>query len=92
MKRVLEEVKCPKCGSGNTVEVVYGYPSMNPYRLRDKESRTVWGGGCEQHEWDPAHHCRTCGEYFGQTRTRPSSLEEWKAYAREQLRRNVTGI
>ena len=48
------------------------------------ESRSVWGGSCVQYPWDPTGYCNDCGESFGQTMTRPNSLEEWKAYHRRE--------
>jgi hypothetical protein len=33
-KRDLDIAKCPDCGSEDTVELVYGYPSLNAYVRR----------------------------------------------------------
>ncbi len=55
--------KCPKCGSNNTVPIMYGMP---PYELLEKEEiHEVILGGCIVHDESPCWHCKDCEHYWG---------------------------
>lgn len=53
-------MKCPKCGSENVQDVVYGYLPFDLARNRE-EGRVVWGG-LFMPEDAKAHQCADCGE------------------------------
>ncbi|MBO5492178.1 MAG: hypothetical protein II965_08450 [Pyramidobacter sp.] len=53
-------MKCPKCGSENVQDVVYGYLPFDLARSRE-EGRVVWGG-LFMPEDAKAHQCADCGE------------------------------
>ena len=58
-----KNIKCPKCGSNNTVPIVYGMP---PYELFEKEEiHEVILGGCIVHDDSPSWHCKDCENYWG---------------------------
>lgn len=72
-------LKCPNCGSEDTVRVTYGYPppripcdlflpdesSEFGFNKREFYERYVEHGGCVVYEDSPTHHCLKCGKYFG---------------------------
>lgn len=50
--------KCPKCGSKNSVNIVYGMPSYDLYQ--EAEAGKVKLGGCVLSLGDPEYVCKEC--------------------------------
>ncbi|MEM0331135.1 MAG: hypothetical protein QXW84_07155 [Archaeoglobaceae archaeon] len=50
--------KCPKCGSKNSVKIVYGMPSFKLFQ--EAEAGKVKLGGCCIIEGGPEYHCKDC--------------------------------
>ena len=50
--------KCPKCGSLNTVRIVYGYPSEQGILAAEK-GEIILGGCCVTFS-EPEFHCKDC--------------------------------
>lgn len=59
LKGGAKPMKCPKCGSERTRDVVYGYLPFDLARDRD-EGRVVWGG-LFMPEDAKARECADCG-------------------------------
>jgi len=57
--RTINDKKCPKCGSPEAVEIVYGMPTEETFRKADKG--LVELGGCCQEVGAPNHVCKGCG-------------------------------
>ncbi len=58
--------KCPKCGSRNVVEILYGLPDFSDLRMQaDLKSGKIVCGGCCISGNDPDYRCRDCGYEFG---------------------------
>jgi hypothetical protein len=51
--------KCPECGSEDTVEIVYGYPTHE--LSEESEPGEVVPGRCCINEDSPDRECRACG-------------------------------
>lgn len=58
-----DDFVCPKCGSKNTVRIVYGYPSKKTLEIA-KNSKVILGG-CIISDNDPAWHCNDCQNRWG---------------------------
>ncbi|MBM3896853.1 MAG: hypothetical protein FJ360_03860 [Thaumarchaeota archaeon] len=54
---------CTKCGSKNTVRIVYGYPSEETLAAA-KNGKLVLGG-CIVGSNDPVWHCNECQNNWG---------------------------
>lgn len=50
---------CPKCGSKDILDIVYGMPSY--YLFKEAEENKVVLGGCVIGFNDPEFHCNNCG-------------------------------
>ena len=50
--------QCPKCGSKNTVKIVYGYPSYKTFQKY--EAGKIRLGGCCVVDGSPEYFCRDC--------------------------------
>lgn len=50
--------KCPKCGSKNSVKIVYGMPSFKLFQ--EAEAGKVKLGGCCIIEGGPEYYCKDC--------------------------------
>ncbi len=50
--------KCPKCGSDDVAEIVYGYPTPEAIEARDQGDIEL--GGCIISEGDPQWVCKNC--------------------------------
>ncbi len=50
--------KCPKCGSGNVAEIVYGYPTPDAVEAQDRGEIEL--GGCVIDADDPQWICKNC--------------------------------
>ena len=58
--------KCPRCGSTNTAELLYGLVGMTfelEEKLNKREAR--FGGGCCMRGDEPARVCNVCNVGFG---------------------------
>jgi len=58
--------KCPKCGSENILDIIYGYPDDG----LDKKAQSgkVILGGCIVTGDDPQWQCEKCGTDFYRTK------------------------
>ena len=56
-------VQCPRCGSSDTLEIVYGLPG--PELERDALRGLVAIGGCIIEPNSPSRLCRRCDHHFG---------------------------
>ncbi len=55
--------KCPRCGSKDVVEILYGYPTYEARKLaREKK---LYLSGCIVSDLNPTHHCNGCGKNIG---------------------------
>jgi hypothetical protein len=54
---------CLKCGSHNTVDIVFGYPTKQT--LKKAERGEIHLGGCEITNNDPLWYCQDCKRKFG---------------------------
>lgn len=52
---------CPRCGSTQTVPIVYGLPDPQRVPLEDVEAGKVILGGCLVSGKEGGRHCRRCG-------------------------------
>ncbi|MBL4933201.1 hypothetical protein [Clostridium paridis] len=50
--------QCPKCGSKNTLKIIYGFPSHE--LLLEVEAGEVKLGGCCIFEGNPEYYCKDC--------------------------------
>lgn len=58
--------KCPKCGSNNVAEILYGMPDFNDYKMQaDLKAGKIVCGGCCISGNDPEYRCNECGCEFG---------------------------
>jgi hypothetical protein len=53
---------CPKCGSSQTIPIIYGYPSAH-LELED-EKGNIMLGGCEVYDDMPEFYCKDCDNQF----------------------------
>lgn len=51
--------KCPRCGSRELLEVIYGSPTHELFL--QAEAGKVKLGGCCIEDGSPDHHCKDCG-------------------------------
>ena len=58
-----DDFVCTKCGSKNTVRIVYGYPSQETLEIA-KNGKVVLGG-CIISDNDPVWHCNDCSNNWG---------------------------
>lgn len=88
--------RCPRCGSTNTAEILYGMPAFSEKLEKDINEGKVVLGGCivrsvpvngEAVYCDPERQCNDCGKEFG---TPPlliakdySSAEDYRDIVRE---------
>lgn len=89
--------KCPRCGSKNVAEILYGMPAYDD-ELQKKldEGKIVLGGCCictadingKQVEVTPSMHCNDCKKDFG----KPPILISRKSGEAEDYRDIVTSI
>lgn len=59
---------CPRCGSCNTVPIIYGYA---PDLVEAWKAGKVELGGCVIDVENPNWHCKTCGNDFESTAVEP---------------------
>ncbi|MBM3911214.1 MAG: hypothetical protein FJ356_06155 [Thaumarchaeota archaeon] len=58
-----DDFVCTKCGSKNTVRIVYGYPSEKTL-VAAKYGKVILGG-CIISNNDPAWYCNDCQNQWG---------------------------
>lgn len=58
-------LKCPKCGSKNIAQYMYGLPIFSDELLKEIDNGKIKLGGCIVMEDAPKHHCNDCEEDFG---------------------------
>ena len=58
-----KDMICPKCGSKNTVPIIYGLPSLDLYEKEQK--REILLGGCCVTSDAPCCYCKDCGNRWG---------------------------
>jgi len=56
----MEKLKCPHCGSEETVRIVYGLPASGT----EYDKRDYVLGGCVIRRNSPTHECRDCDKGF----------------------------
>ncbi|WPX08760.1 hypothetical protein [Anaerocellum danielii] len=49
---------CPKCGSKNVLEILYGYPDYKAFEEAEKGNIIL--GGCCISDNSPDFHCKDC--------------------------------
>lgn len=59
----MKEIKCPKCGSQNVIEIMYGLPSAEAGESAARGEIKL--GGCCRTNHDPSHYCKNCNYRFG---------------------------
>lgn len=59
--------KCPYCGAGQIIPIVYGLPN-NDLRL-EAEKGLIYLGGCCVDESNPEWYCKLCKKQFGGTKS-----------------------
>ena len=67
MKREVKLVKCERCGSVNTIPIIYGYPSrdtMDAFLAASRRGEIRMGGCCVS-EGMPTYHCKDCNRDSG---------------------------
>jgi DNA-directed RNA polymerase subunit RPC12/RpoP len=57
-----EKIFCPKCGSQDIINIVYGYPL--PSTTKKAERGEIFLGGCCVSPDNPDFKCRGCGKEF----------------------------
>lgn len=58
--------KCPKCGSENVTEIIYGLFDGNRETMeRIKKGEVKLGGSCVREGASPLARCRNCGYAWG---------------------------
>ena len=68
---MLDEVKCPECGSDNIAEVLYGMPAFSEELQARINAGEVVLNGCEIVLGDPMYpfECQNCGFRFDRDMT-----------------------
>ncbi len=69
--RARPPAQCPRCGSTDTVRIVYGYPTQEAVEAAKRDEIRL--GGCLITGHDPTRQCRACGRRFS-TRRSPRSF------------------
>lgn len=60
-----ERVKCPKCGSENVAEYLYGLPAFSDEMQAKLDAGKVKLGGCMVYDSMPSYYCNDCKKKFG---------------------------
>ncbi len=61
----MPKIKCPTCGSGNTVKFLYGYPTEKAFLL-EQQGKIKLGGCCISPE-NSEVYCKNCGHEWSET-------------------------
>ena len=67
-------LRCPHCGSENTIPIIYGYPSGDKAWLEALRKGEIEMGGCCIVEGMPTYHCKDCGRDSGHLRPPATGL------------------
>ena len=59
--------RCPKCGSLNTVKIMYGLPIDETLDLFEREKVVL--GGCRVWPDSPKYYCKDCENHWGKLRS-----------------------
>lgn len=63
----IEEARCPKCGSSNVAEILWGMPSFTSELQKELAEKKVVLGGCCVSPDDPKYECNDCLHRFGRS-------------------------
>lgn len=58
---------CPRCGSKKAVEIIYGMPTGDAFKLSE-EGKLIIGGCCQEHD-DPDRSCPDCNHEWNSTKS-----------------------
>lgn len=61
-----EEIKCPKCGSRNFAEILYGMPMFDEKLENNIQDGKIVLGGCLIYDGMPLYRCNECKNDFGE--------------------------
>lgn len=61
----LDDQTCPKCGSGNVAQILYGLPVFDQELEQAIDQGKVVLGGCMVEDGAPLKRCGECGYRFG---------------------------
>lgn len=64
MGRVMNRI-CPRCGSANTSEILWGLPEFSDELEKALAEKKIVLGGCCMTVNDPVRHCHTCRKKYG---------------------------
>lgn len=96
MKKYEEQIMCPRCGSRDTAEILYGMPAYSEIKDEIESGKIVLGGCCIFYvptergnvQYQPERVCNQCGKKFGAP---PLIFSKDRSFA-EDYRGIVTGI
>jgi hypothetical protein len=57
--------KCPKCGSANVAQIIYGLTTPSEELKKDIKEKRVTLGGCMVYDGAPEWRCNKCGNKYG---------------------------
>ena len=60
---MVKKLVCPKCGSREAMEILYGYPSSEAFEAADRGE--IFLGGCCVSGDDPLYCCKECDYSWG---------------------------
>jgi len=66
---------CPKCDTGNGVDIVYGMPS--PELAEQAEQGLIALGGCVVEDNQPVYRCLACGFEWDKTQHFEACKQKW---------------
>lgn len=58
MNSIIDYKQCPKCGSKNSVKIIYGFPDNEAFEKA--QAGKIKLGGCILFEGNPEYYCRDC--------------------------------
>ena len=59
--------KCPRCGSKKAIEIIYGMPTGEAFKMSE-EGKLVIGGCCQELD-DPDRSCPDCKHEWNSTKS-----------------------
>ncbi len=74
--------KCPRCGSSDVAEYLWGMPAFSEQLEKDMADHKIILGGCCVTGNDPSAHCNACGKDFG----KPPDLRRRRGQATDEPR------
>lgn len=60
--------RCPKCGSKNSVKIIYGKPNSQLFKKAELEEIKL--GGCVLSKDSPDYFCKDCGNEWSRRQIR----------------------